>query len=803
MAETPLDEDFKADINNELQEHYKRLVNAYRPDLKADIPPREPVFHHLHPCHLHEEMEKDKREINVADILTERLNEEDENFPGGVLLLGRPESGKTALFAQILHYWLHDKGKMMGLKKYDFLLAFQCLVLQSHFDGKTTINLEKHMLDHLPKSVEHHGKERVQQEIRKAKVLIIIDSLDCLEERAPEMITSLSSWTDSSVLLFCRYKFMKDSELFKFDKIKNYLVLKLWGGLSVNPFETLKNSPENMSEIGGVFSGKLLQDYCTKLCNCRNMSSVKFWDYYTKILKYLSLDIRKPFNIYMTMEAFCHHIDLDVKTPSEFYSKWFDICSKTYRKTLDESDSDKTEMVMKGTSLLTRLAYKAFTSNREYLSKEDIQDNSEMVPFFTHFLMPHYNPEGCIEKMTFRINAHRLFLAAKQAVIEMDLGMKNVNDVLNAEGFKTLQSLLLMVLGVARGSNYFDEIKEQALKIIKANLEDHVTEKFADPIINYAVNVLSETKLFSKTDNDFDDFARKLVDALKPNNWTIVDGNMHPEALRTLCGCGHENKDQDKCKPQRMNIILSGHHTDMPGLHDILIALKDCDMRINFTNDHSFLNEKGEFPLDDVLFALQGKGKAKKKGPSLASFKGYLKNIKMLDTDPATRRIYKISLRICNNNNYEDLRELCKVSHKLRQVTLRISHNNDLNVKKLKELPASIAKLTVCLEGYDDYEVEKAIKIWRSIQGTTQREVKELLFWFTVGKRMTSEGVKKIIQADLPGTKIELSLEQPVPDDAKNDMQNQLDQLKEDKYIIRFLGSHKYTRRDLRKNQVS
>ncbi|MPC22296.1 hypothetical protein E2C01_015307 [Portunus trituberculatus] len=61
MAETPLDEDFKADINNELQEHYKRLVNAYRPDLKADIPPREPVFHHLHPCHLHEEMEKDKR----------------------------------------------------------------------------------------------------------------------------------------------------------------------------------------------------------------------------------------------------------------------------------------------------------------------------------------------------------------------------------------------------------------------------------------------------------------------------------------------------------------------------------------------------------------------------------------------------------------------------------------------------------------------------------------------------------------------------------------------------------------------
>ncbi|MPC22297.1 hypothetical protein E2C01_015308 [Portunus trituberculatus] len=530
------------------------------------------------------------REINVADILTERLNEDDENFPGGVLLLGRPESGKTALFAQILHYWLHDKGKMMGLKKYDFLLAFQCLVLQSHFDGKTTINLEKHMLDHLPKSVEHHGKERVQQEIRKAKVLIIIDSLDCLEERAPEIITSLSSWTDSSVLLFCR----------------------------------------------------------------------------------------------------------------------------------------------------------------EYLSKEDIQDNSEMVPFFTHFLMPHYNPEGCIEKMTFRINAHRLFLAAKQAVIEMDLGMKNVNDVLNAEGFKTLQSLLLMVLGVARGSNYFDEIKEQALKIIKANLEDHVTEKFADPIINYAVNVLSETKLFSKTDNDFDDFARKLVDALKPNNWTIVDGNMHPEALRTLCGCGHENKDQDKCKPQRMNIILSGHHTDMPGLHDILIALKDCDMRINFTNDHSFLNEKGEFPLDDVLFALQGKGKAKKKGPSLASFKGYLKNIKMLDTDPATRRIYKISLRICNNNNYEDLRELCKVSHKLRQVTLRISHNTDLNVKKLKELPASIAKLTVCLEGYDDYEVEKAIKIWRSIQGTTQREVKELLFWFTVGKRMTSEGVKKIIQADLP-----------------------------------------------------
>ncbi|XP_063858860.1 uncharacterized protein LOC135099988 isoform X2 [Scylla paramamosain] len=111
MAETSLNEDVRASINNELQDHYQRLVDAYRPDLKADIPPREPVFHPLHLCHLAEEREKDRRQINAADILTTQLNETDDHLPQRVLLLGRPESGKTALLAQILHYWLHDKGK--------------------------------------------------------------------------------------------------------------------------------------------------------------------------------------------------------------------------------------------------------------------------------------------------------------------------------------------------------------------------------------------------------------------------------------------------------------------------------------------------------------------------------------------------------------------------------------------------------------------------------------------------------------------------------------------------------------------
>lgn len=690
---------------------------------------------------------------------------------------------------------------MMDLKKFDFLLAFQCLAMGSHSDGKAAIDLQKYMLDHLPNSVKKHGEEAVQKAMKNAKVLLIIDSLDSLAERAREVVTSLSSWTNSTVLFFSRYTFMKheESRPFQSDEIKNYLVLKLWGGLPVNPFETLQNSPENISEIGGVFSGKLLKDYCKKLCNDRNMVFGKFWDYYTKILAYLSLDMRKPFNIYIAMEAFCQHIDLDVKTQSEFYSKWFDICSKIYRATINKSDSDKTEMVMKGTSLLTRLAYKAFTSNKEHFSKEDFQENHEMVPFFTHFLMPHYNPHGNIETFTFRISDHRLFFAAKQSVTEIDVGMKNVEDVLKDADFKRLQLLLLMVLGVARGSNNFDKIKEQTLKIAKLNLQDHVTKVFQDPVINYAVNVLSEAKLFSKTDNGFDIFARKLMECLRPNNWTIVDGNMHPEALRALCGCGHDNKDQDKCKPQRLNIILSGSHTDMPGLPDILRALKDCDMRINFSNDHSFLNEDGEFPLDDVMSALQGKGGTGKKGSSLASFSGYLNNIRKFDTDPTTRRVYKISLRICNNSNYEDLRELCKVSRNLKQVILRISHKATLDVKKLKELPASIAKLIVYLEGYTDNDAETAIKIWRSIQGKTKRELRELRFWVTDERRMTSAGVKDIIQAELPGTKIELSLEQPVHDDDKSDIQNNLNQLNENNYIIRLLGSHKYPRHDMKK----
>lgn len=44
------------------------------------------------------------REIRVQDLLQERENE----LPRRLLLLGRPESGKTALFALILHHWLHD-----------------------------------------------------------------------------------------------------------------------------------------------------------------------------------------------------------------------------------------------------------------------------------------------------------------------------------------------------------------------------------------------------------------------------------------------------------------------------------------------------------------------------------------------------------------------------------------------------------------------------------------------------------------------------------------------------------------------
>lgn len=822
MAESTPGEDVKASINEELRKHYQRYVDAYRPDLKGDKPPGEPIFQPMNPCHLREERENDPRECNVADLLTLQLQEGTDVLPRRVLVLGRPESGKTALFGQILHYWLHDKKMMAGLKDFDFLLAVQCLGLASDSkkdeegsekdgedsekaleDSKKGVEdskkvLEKHMLDHLPESIKKYDEETVRQGIRSAKVLIMIDSLDCLEEGLISD-TSLTPWSDSRVIIFCRYKFLKDhaTHAFNSDQSKDNLVLKLRGGMPVNPFHSTGNTPEKMFEFGGVFSGELLEKYCRRLCKCRNTDFDQFWKYYTEILQYFSLDMRKPFNIYMAMEAFCGHVDLDAKTVSELYRTWFEIWSKLYRTTVHKSDSDPADITVKGTSFLTKLVYEAFDSNREYLSREDITEGPELLPFLAHFLMPHYNPQGEIEKFTFRIAAHKFFLAAKHSVTKIDVGMGNVTNILNTENFKKLESFLPMILGVAKGSNSYEKIQRQALEIAKHNLEDHVTKPFNDPIINYAVTVLSETKVFSKKGDAFDPFVTELVGCLRPSNWSIVDGNMHPEALRTLCLCGHDNKDPMKRIPQRLNISLSGSPADMPGLHHILEAVKDCDMRVNFSNDYSFLNEEGKFPLDDAVSVMQGKGQA-----SLSSFSGYLKDINKLDTDPATRRIYKISLRICSHNEYESLRELCKNSHKLTQVVLRISNTavKEITKKVKKELPANVSKLRVFLEDFTDDNVDDAIKIWKSIQGTTKRYISNLWFWVNKEEKMTVTGVKKVIDADLSGTKIELSLGQPVSDLDKQELQKALNDLKEKKYVIRLLGSAQYERIDMIKD---
>lgn len=504
------------------------------------------------------------------------------------------------------------------------------------------------------------------------------------------------------------------------------------------------------------------------------------------------MDMRKPFNIYLAMEAFCDKVDFDVKTQSELYSKWHEICSRSYRTGFHRSEADAVELTtVKGKLILNKLAYKAFTSENEYISLKEVQDDDDLMGFLSHFLLPHYNPHGKIQHFTFRIAAHKFFLAAKQIVTEIENDTSDMEDIVPHEEFHKFQQVLPIILGVAQ-KNY-DKLKEYCFGIARMIWDDHRTCKFKDSIINYVITILSETKQFSENDSSSDPFVEKLVKTLPTNNWCIVDGNVHPEALKALCECEHK---KGISKPQRLNVFLAGSPKDVPGLKDVLTAVQDCNLRIYINSDRSFLRGDGELPLDDAVSGLHGKGKA-----SLASITGYLKEIKKLDAHPATRRIYKVSLRICTNNEYTQLREMCKSSHKLNRVMLRISYKAEIDPKKLKELPANISSLTVFLEGFGDDDADKAIKIWYAIQGKTKRETRTLCFWDINEKRLSLESVKKIIKGDLPGTKIEVPLEQPVSSYDRDQLQEELNKLKEHKYIIKFLGSSKHPRFDMEKKK--
>lgn len=679
------------------------------------------------------------------------------------------------------------------------MLAIQCLGLQSHSSGTaTTLDLEKHMLDHLPNSVEKYGEEVVQQAMRKGKVLIMIDSLDFLNEGTLKKETSLTPWIDRRVLLFCRYKFMKDNSSHPFftEQSKDDLVLKLWGGLAPNLFQSLPHYHEDLSELGGVFSENLLTDYCERLCRHKGKEVDEFHKYYHKNLKYLSMDMRKPFNIYLAMEAFCDNDDFDVKTQSELYKTWFEIWSKVYRKSIHKLETDSTDFTVKGMLLLNKLAYKTFTTENEYISHEDIKEHQEFIGFLSHFLIPHYNPHGKIQHFTFRIAAHRFFLTAKQIVTEIDLGIRDLKTIVREEELLKLVQVLPMILGVAKGIKIYETLKEHCLKIARIIWDDHRAHQFGDPIINYVVTFLSEMTQVSKDDIRSDPFVERLVKSLPASTWTIVDGNMHPEALQALCECWYNNKDINSNITQRLNILLAGSPNDAPGLRDVLTAVQDCDVRINLTSDRSFFRGDGGLPLDKVILGLQSTGKA-----SLASFTGYLKEITKLDTHPATRRVYKVSLRICSNGEYKQLREVCKSSHKLKRVMLRISYKADIDPKKLKELPSNISNLMVFLEGFSDEDVDNAIKIWHSIQGKVKRNVTNLCFWDINERRFSPQIVKKIVKDNLPGNKIEVPLKQPVSYLDEDELQIELDKLMEDKYIIKLLGSPGHHRRDLKKKK--
>lgn len=685
---------------------------------------------------------------------------------------------------------------MHGLDKFDFLLAVQCLGLESlSAEGEATVDLERHVLAHLPKSLEKHGEEVVRQAMRNAKVLLMIDSLDFLDKTCINKETFLSPWSDSRVILFCRHKFIKDNNDHPFftEQNKDNLVLKLWGGMAPNLFEPPENSLEDISELGGVFSEILLTDYCGRLCKYKRQQENPFQEYFHSKLKYLSMDMRKPFNIYLAMESFCSNADFDVKTQSELYSKWLEIWSRSYITNFHRSDADAVDHTVKGMLILNKLAYKAFASENEYISHKEVQEYDEFMGILSHFLIPHYNPHGRIQYFTFRIAAHKLFLAAKHIVTEIDFDRRDIEDIVPPEEFHKFQQVLPMLLGVAKGIGNYEKLKEHCFGIARMIWDQHRTHQFSDLIVNYVITILSETNQFSGNESLSDPFVEKLVKTLPTDNWCIVDGNIHPEALRALCECEH---NKGNYKPKRLIIFLAGSPKDAPGLRDVLMAVQDCDLRINLNGDRSFLKGDGDLPLDDALLGLHGKGKA-----SLASITGYLKEIKKLDAHPATRRTYKVSLRICTNNEYTQLRNMCKNSHKLNQVMLRISCKAEINPKKLKDLPANISNLTVFLEGFGNDDADKAIKIWHAIQGKTKRQIMNLCFCDIYDNRLSPERVKMIIMADLMGTYIEVPLQQPVTTGEKKEIQTELNKLQEQKYVIKVLGSPEHPGFNMKKEK--
>lgn len=782
-------------------------MKIYRPDLedevKANVPPCDPIFHDLEPHnfpthHLKlrpEERERDHRKVCVSDLLITQLQDTQENvLPKRLLLLGRPESGKTALFALLIHYWLHDKTKVRGLQNIDILVAIQCLSLKT---TSTKIDFTKDLLALLPESTNKYGQDKILKAMKEMKVLVLIDSLDYdpVASRVDE--TSLALFHNQRIIIFCRLQFMTkftDHPL-RYQQTQDNMVLRLWGGIVVNPYMNLQGFPEPLSDLFGGLSGKLFQDYCKRLCQVKNEDYDNFYDYIVKLLKTLSVEMKKPFNIYMALLAKQRMKPITAKTLSELYAQWFELWALIYRQEVHLPISDPRDLIISGANEVNKRAHEAFDNDCEYLADEDNlsvwKGLEKIMPFLAHILVPHYSASGNIQTFSFRIAAHQNFFVAKHIENQINYNLNSIENLIQIENFYKLHSLLPMIVGLMRANSQFHDVTKHTIKLGKLIFENELMKHCFDQIINSAMLILAESGLYNKTDGKYDKFVEDLLAAIPKDAWVLLDGNLFPEALQALCECGHESfKNQ---KPQKLNFCFSGFFSELPGLCDMLEAVRKCDIRFSLQMDRSFLGID-EHPLDDVIKAVQCTGHT-----SLGKFTGYLKNVKLLDSHPTTRRIYSISLRITEQEQYESLYKISKNSGKLSRVAIRISDASTINAKKLKELPSSITHLTVYIEGVTDESIGNAMATWKAIRGATKRVQREhLRFWDIDEKKLSPSGIIQIIDANLPAERIDVPLQQPLSYYDEERIQSKLYGIKGIDFTVRLLGTVKHARRDLK-----
>lgn len=691
--------------------------------------------------------------------------------------------------------------------RYDTLIAIQCLGIQPppDADGKAVFSLQEEVLKRLPESCGKFGEEKVKQVMSEMEVLLLVDSLDELPRGYAMGETSFSSWPNVTVVAFSDLKFMQDyAHGMRYECDKDHLVLRLWGGMAVNPVVAPREASESVAELSGGLSGSLFDAYCKRLCKVHGKEYAQFKKYLEKLMVTLSVEIRKPLNTYVAFCGWSVSSSFTAKTVTEFYLEWRGLLSRIYKTKVHSQNSDATSIVKKSIDDIAKLSFNAFADRQKklLLKTDEVQDFEEKKAFFAHMLVPHLNSFGEIQTFTFRIAAHQLFFSATYIKNQLQGDISLAAQLLPPDLALMYRPVIPMVMGLTKDLLHFSELEEHILRVVDMG-KTADTNRSDDPIINYVVQILGESGRYNRIGGKYDRIINELLKTLPKSFWYIVDGNMLPEALKALCECGHglsENGDSPENeegnseeKPQKLSFQIAGLLRETPGLCKLIEAISRCNIRISLLLDTTFSGED-EQPVDEAVQALQTKGRA-----SLGKLTGFLSDVSILDSHPATRRIYALSLRIRDHKQYEALYKLTKRSNKLTRIALRIPNVSEIKVKRIKEIPICISHLSVYIEGVSDETLGMAIGAWRAIRGTTSRTQQEYLrFWAVKDKRLTASDVIQVIDANLPAKRIEVPLQQPVSEYDESRIQEKLNTVKGTDFIVRLLGSRNHPRKNLR-----